>query len=271
MRGRGPAVAGRRCVRSRHVVARRLREAGRMAFDITRPVVDLVPTLRAMPLGAGEATGPSHLLTPAQRRRVASIATRMEVRPRSVIYRADSPAHSVFINGAGVVKTVHDLASGKRRITSFWFARDLFGLAEHGRYVYTTMTVTPATLYRLPVDELRRVLLEDAHLQFQFLCKVTHELREAQHQKLLLIRKDAIGRVAMFVDMLEKQDAVRGPAGTIDMPMSRSDIASFLGLTLEAVSRATSEQTRLRILAIHGRHRVQILDRLRFDALVARV
>jgi CRP-like cAMP-binding protein len=242
-----------------------------MELLLERPVVDLVPTLRAIPSFETGLTTPTPLLTPAQRRRVASIATKLEIRPRSVIYRAESPAQAVFINGAGVVKSVQELASGRRRVVAFWFARDLFGLAEDGRFLYTTIAVTPVTLYRLPVEDLRRALLEDAQLQFQFLCKVTHELREAQHQKLLLIRKDAIGRVAMFVHLLEKQDPVVAPAGTIDLPMTRSDVADFLGLTLEAVSRATSELARQRILAIHGRHRIQILDRARFEALAGQV
>ena len=83
---------------------------------------------------------------------------------------------------------LRDLPSGKRRITSFWFSGDVFGLAERGKFVYTTQAVTAVTLYRIPVNELKLALLEDGHLQFQFLVKVTHEFREVQRQKVALTR-----------------------------------------------------------------------------------
>src|SRR4029453_9055223 len=137
-----------------------------------------------------------------------------------------------------------------------------FGLAEDGRYLYTTTAVTSVTLYRIRRDELKRTLLEDAHLQFQFLAKVTHELREAQRQKLLLVRKDAIGRVAMFLKTLERQGRV-GEA--IDVPMSPSDIANYLVITLEAVSRATRKLHAMGIVTLPDRHTARVLDRPRFE------
>lgn len=229
----------------------------------------LVPTLRAIPSMAPGAPQGVQLLTPAQRRKIAAIATQLPIAPRSIIFRADQEAQHVFINGGGVVKTVQDLANGRRRVIAFWFARDVFGLAENGRYMYTTMAVTPVLLYRIPVDALQKVLLEDAQLQFQVLCKVTHELRESQRHKLLLIRKDAIGRVAMFLKMLERQ--AHAPGDFVPVPMSRSDIANYLGLTLEAVSRSTRKLQAMGIVAMTDRHVARILDRSRFEQLVARL
>jgi len=232
-------------------------------------IADLVPTLRAIPSTAQGAAADVQLLTPAQRRRIAAIATTLQLPPRATIFRAGTAAEHVFINGGGVVKTVHELASGKRQINAFWFPRDIFGLAENGRYVYTTFAVTPVTLYRVPVDALRRELLADAHLTLQVLTKITYVLRESQRQKLLLIRKDAIGRVAMFLKMLERQAGAR--SDTIALPMSRSDIANYLGLTLEAVSRATRKLRALGLVSLPDRNVARILDRAGFEQLVARI
>lgn len=236
-----------------------------------RPVetTELIPTLRAIPSTAQGAPGDVQLLTPAQRRRIAAIATTLHLSPRAAIFRAGSVAEHVFINGAGVVKTVHELANGKRQINAFWFPRDIFGLAENGRYVYSTFAVTPVTLYRVPVEALRQELLADAHLTLQVLAKITYELRESQRQKLLLIRKDAIGRVAMFLKMLERQTGRK--SDTIAVPMSRSDIANYLGLTLEAVSRATRKLHALGIVTLPDRNVARVLDRARFEQLVARI
>lgn len=233
--------------------------------------MDLIPTLRILrtrdvwPNG-----GSSALLTPAQRKRVSAIATRVDVRARGVIFESGEKAGHVYIIEAGVVKAAQDLASGKRLVVAFWFARDIFGLAENGRYVNTTIAVTPVTLYRVPLDALREALLDDAYLQFQFLTKITYELREAMRQKLLIVRRDAVGRVAMFFSLLARQEEPLGDRGNeIAVPMSRSDIASYLGLTLEAVSRATRALTDEGVLSIPDRRSVRVLDSRRFEQIVA--
>ena len=66
-----------------------------------------------------------------------------------MVYREQSAATSVFAVADGVVKTYRDLPSGKRTIGAFLFARDLFGLAENGRYINCAQAVTRVTLYRL--------------------------------------------------------------------------------------------------------------------------
>jgi CRP-like cAMP-binding protein len=232
---------------------------------------DEEPSLRAITFGSSGGAQPVRLLTKAQRQQVAAIATRLRLKPRTVIYREDTTAASVFIIASGVVKSFRDLPSGRRRIAGFLFAEDIFGLAENGRYVNTAQAVTEVRLYRIPLDALEGLLLHDAHLQLPFLCKVTHTLRQTQRQKIVLTRRDAVGRVAMFLSMLERRTAGSRPGTTIPVPMSRSDMASFLGLSLEAVSRATAALTRRRTIAFADRHTVRIVDRGRFDRLVADV
>ena len=237
--------------------------------ELRRPVAADEPSLRAVSFSSSSGAGSVRLLTKAQRQQVASIATRVRLRPRAVIYHADSPAGWVFINAGGVVKAFRDLPSGKHRIAAFHFAEDIFGLAENGLYVNTLQAVTEVRLHRIPVEELRRLFMDDGQLQFQFLCKITDELRRFQRQKIVLTRRDAVGRVAMFLSMLEQRLPDAGPA--IDLPMTRSDIASYLGLSLEAVSRATAALTQRRIVTFASRHAAKIVDRARFDKLVAEV
>ena len=219
-------------------------------------------------IGGGNSV---RLLSKAQRQQVATIATRVRLRPRAVIYREDTAAGWVYIIASGVVKSFRDLPSGKRRIAAFLFPEDIFGLAENGNYLNTAQAVTEVTLYRIPVEDLARLFVHDGDLQLQFLCKVTHTLRQAQRQKIVLTRRDAAGRVAMFLSMLERRATDAGANCPIDVPMSRSDMASYLGLSLEAVSRATAALTRRRTLTFVDRHTVRILDRSRFDRLVADV
>ena len=226
----------------------------------------LLPAIRAMTLsGAG---GARLQLTRMQRQRLAAVATRLELKPRTIVYRSGDPADSVFINGGGVVISFKETRSGKRRVAGFRFYSDIFGLAENHKYVNTTRAITPVTLYRFPVDVLAAVLRQDAELEFQFLCKLVDELRQAQRKSIIVARRDAGARIAMFVDLLRDLTDPPAEGDVIAIPMSRSDIGDFLNLTLESVSRACGRLSRDRILAFEKRG-VRIVDRARFDELVS--
>ncbi len=227
------------------------------------------PMLRTVALNGIGHTQP--LLTERQRQRLASLAKRRQLPAKATIYKDGEPAESIFINSGGVVISFKDMPSGKRRVAGFRFHGDLFGLAEHGRYVNTTRALTPVTIYEIPVVELTAFLRQDAELQFQFLCRVVHELRQAQRKLIIVARRDAAGRVAMFIDMLRTSGATQGrPQPMVaDLPMTRSEIGDFLNLSLESVSRACRRLSDSGILAFE-KGRVRILDRPRFEHLVAR-
>lgn len=228
------------------------------------------PSIRAVTFGKSQGgVGTKRLLTDRQRQKLATIGTRMKVPARSILYREETDADSIFIVTEGVVKTFRELPSGKRRLAAFLFAADVFGLSENGRYVNTAQAVTGVTLYRIPIDSLTALFNRDPELGLQFLSKATHELREAQRRAIVLTRRDAIGRLAMFLRMLEKDGTRVSDHGAISIPMSRSDIADYLGMSLEAVSRASTGLARRGLVAFDGRHIVRVVDRKHFDELVA--
>jgi CRP/FNR family transcriptional regulator len=229
-------------------------------------VIETGPSLRAIPFGPGNvAVG---LLSTRQRSQIASIAASVEFPRGRVIYREGSNASFVFIIASGIVKSFRDLPSGRRRVMSFLFADDLFGIAQGGHYMNSAQAITPVTLYRLRVATLADTLRRDGDLAFQFLCKATHELRVALRHTLIVTRRDALGRVTMFLRLLE-QNSLAGNDATIEVPMSRVDAANYLGLSLEAVSRALSRLERSGIISFEGRRRMRVLDRTRFEKIAA--
>jgi len=108
----------------------------------------------------------------------------------------------------------------------------------------------------------------DPDLEFQFLCKVTYELTASLRHTVIVTRHDALGRVTMFLRLLE-QDSRHSQNSKIEVPVSRLDVANYLGLSLEAVSRALSQLERDGIIAFEGRRRVRVLDRTRFEKIAA--
>jgi len=227
----------------------------------------LLPMVLASPLF--EAGLERRRLTPRERQKLANAATRLQLPRGHIIYRGGEPADSIFIVGRGVVISYAELASGQRRVAGFRFHADIFGLAEDGRYVNTTRAVTAVTVFRIPADAFTAILQYDAGLAFQFLCKVVDVTRQAQRKSIIVARRDAVGRIAMFLDLL-RQMTGDPRASRIDLPMTRTDIGGFLNLTLESVSRACRRLAADGIVEFEPRA-ARISNRRRFDALVANV
>ena len=232
-------------------------------------IMDLqLPMIRALSLTGADVKRP--LLTDLQRRRLADAATMLQLPARAIIYRDGDPAESIFINGGGVVISFKDMPSGKRRVAGFRYYADIFGLADHGKYVNTTRAVTPVTIYQIPIETLTSLLRQDADLEFQFVCKLVHELRQAQRKAIIVARRDAPGRIAMFIDMLRRTPVNEGhPADVVEMPMTRSDMGDFLNLAHESVSRGCKRLSNLGVIEFK-KGTARILDRARFDKVVAK-
>ena len=226
------------------------------------------PELVAVPFLKAAGSEPVELLTEQQRLQLLQCATIREFPARTIVYRAGSPADSVFVIAEGVIKSYRDLASGRRRIAAFMFARDLFGLAEAGHYVNTVQTITPVRVYEIRFEALTELFQREPDIELQFLCKIVHVLREVQHHTIIMGRRDAAGRLAMLLRLLQKQSQMRGHRD-IALPMSRSDIANYLGLSPEAVSRASRRLERQGIVEFVGRGEVRVIDRQRFAAIAA--
>lgn len=234
------------------------------------PSPGLFPSLRAIPFMASRSGGGvTRMLTDKQRHELSTLATRVAVAPRGIVYREGSPATSIYICGEGAFKSYRDLPSGRRRVAAFLFADDMFGLAQGGKYVNTVQAILRSACYRIPMETLAAVLRRDAELEFHFLCKVTHELRESQRRSIIIGRRSATGRIAMFLHMLELNNANEPTGDVIALPMSRSDIANYVGLSPEAMSRATGQLTKQGILKFEGPHAVRVIDRHRFRGLAA--
>jgi CRP/FNR family transcriptional regulator len=230
----------------------------------------MAPTFSGVPFLNTTAEADEPLLTDRQREELARIGTRLKLSARTMIYREDDPADSVFAIIEGVVKSYRDLPSGKTTVTAFLFPRDLFGLAERGRYVNSIQSVTRVTVVQLPLETLVPLVMRDPDLQFQFLVKVVHELRESQRRAILVNRRDAAGRLAMFLTMMRAHHrATTSDDRDVPLPMNRTDIANYLGLSREAMSRAAKFLERRGIVRFQSRHLAQIVDGARLASLAA--
>ncbi|MBI3516168.1 MAG: Crp/Fnr family transcriptional regulator [Proteobacteria bacterium] len=226
------------------------------------------PDIEAVPFSTRNGGARISLLSEAERHQLALISSVVHVKPGAHLYEARQPAGAIFNLIHGVMKTVHPLGRSRQIVTAFLFPHDLVGLSEAGRYVNSAVALTPVTAYRMPIPALERLLRRAPELEYHFLCKVCHELRESQHHAIALGRKTAASRLAMFLHMLEHRQPTEVRNGDIHLTMSRSDIADYMALSPEAISRTFRTLRRGGILAIKNRQHVSVLDRKRFDALI---
>jgi CRP/FNR family transcriptional regulator len=227
----------------------------------------LRPSIRAVPF----ADGPAVLrLSARDREHLASIASVMRVAAGTVIVRRGDEARAIFNVSSGTLASFRERPDGSRRILGFLFAEDVFGLARRGVYVNSIRAVTPSVVFRLPTDALTALLTRDAGLQFRFLCKVTHVVRETQRQALMVAQRDPVERMATFLSILEDAQSESGrDLGAIELPMSRQDIADYMNVPVGSIKSALDALEQRGMIRRTPNGSVIIQDRRRFSAITS--
>jgi CRP-like cAMP-binding protein len=230
------------------------------------------PSIAAVALWGSSDGKRAHLFTDEERAQLAVISSVVRFKKGDCIYREGDRADAVFNIVTGVVKSYKTLPDGTQHIVAFLFADDLFGLAEEGRYVNSVEAVTAVTGYRMPAIAIENRLRRDPGLEFHVICKLCHELREAQRHAVLLSKRRALARVATLLQMLEThQTASGGSTGEVYLPMSRSDFGQYVGMSLEAVSRSFRTLVSRGVITVRDRRYVRIISRDQLESIASEV
>ncbi|MPZ59205.1 MAG: helix-turn-helix domain-containing protein [Rhizobiales bacterium] len=153
------------------------------------------------------------------------------------IYGEGEPADYVYKVLSGTVRTSKVLNDGRRQIGSFYLPGDTFGLEAGDEHTFCAEAMTDASVLLVKRSTVAAEAQRDSHVARELWAVTARELARAQDHLMLLI-KSAQERVAAF--LLEMAERVPDQAG-IELPMSRQDIADYLGLTIETVSRTLTQ------------------------------
>lgn len=198
--------------------------------------------------------------------RLDALADHIVVEAGAPLIREGDPARHVFNITSGSVRVYKLLADGRRQITGFLFAGDFLGLATGETYVFSAEAIEPTTACRFGKADYRALIRETPALEAALLDRTNHELAAAQNQMLLLGRKRAAERLATFLLDLPALDPARvTAAGQVRLPMTRSEIADYLGLTIETVSRVLTRLKTSGVISLISltELRIERPDRLR--------
>ena len=194
-------------------------------------------------------------------RHLSSIVSHVELGPGQSLFQEGEEARSVYSVTAGTMKIYKLLPDGRCQVTGFLFPGDFLGLAHDETFAYSAEAVTYTALCRYSRSQLDSMLDRFPQMEQRLLGMAKHELVVAQEQMLLLGRKTARERLASFLLTLSRDAERRGqPADPVFIPMSRSDIGDYLGLTTETVSRTFTQLKRDKLIAAESGNRVRLLD-----------
>jgi CRP/FNR family transcriptional regulator, nitrogen fixation regulation protein len=176
------------------------------------------------------------------------------------IFGEAEPADYVYQVAEGAVRSYKLLSDGRRQIGAFHLVGDIFGLENGSAHRFTAEAIVDTTVRLVKRISLEQVAEVDALVARDLLNMTTSNLQHAEDHMLLLGRKTSLERVVAF---LLEMDRRLSPTGVMALPMYRRDIADYLGLTLETVSRALSCLHEKELIDFLGQTQRQIVLRNR--------
>lgn len=193
------------------------------------------------------------------------IGTPVSVARNGELYAEDQPVDNVYRVESGVIRTCKILNDGRRQIDGFYIAGDIVGLEMRSRHAYYAEALSRATVRAVRLRTLRSRVEMGGGMSSALWEMTARELHRAQEHILLLGRRSAQERVACF--LLGMAGRLAGPlasekgAITLDLPMSRQDMADYLGLTIETVSRTFTQLEGLGVIALVSARKVRLCNR----------
>ncbi|HEX2146712.1 MAG TPA: helix-turn-helix domain-containing protein [Pseudorhizobium sp.] len=179
-----------------------------------------------------------------------------------ILFFEGDVAKSVFEVVQGTLRILRILPDGRRVITGFLHAGDMLGISFKSHYIYTAEAIDQVIIRRLSRKVFQDEVANSAELRPAVFNQMSDEMAAAQDQMVLLSTKNAEERLCSFL-LKELQRAIG--TGTreslVALPMTRLDIADYLGLTIETVSRTMTKLINKGVLTASGRHAVKILRR----------
>jgi CRP/FNR family nitrogen fixation transcriptional regulator len=173
------------------------------------------------------------------------------------IYGENEPAEYIYKVLSGTVRTYKVLNDGRRQIGAFYLSGDVFGLEVGEEHTFSAEAITDCKVLVIKRSTVVGLAARENDVARQLWTMTATELQRVQDHILLLI-KTAQERVAGFLLEMAKRSQ---DGNEIDLPMSRQDIADYLGLTIETVSRTLTQLENSAAIAVPSSRRIVLRNR----------
>ncbi len=180
-----------------------------------------------------------NLLSRKQQVAFHRIATVLEYsRGGITVFSEGEDAHFVYSVAEGIVRVSRHSDQGRRQVLALMLPGDVFGLPDSGLYMNSAEAACPSTLYRIPWVDLRELMLREPTMQLNLLVKVAYDFREAQRRIMILGQQNTYQRLASFlIDFIQHPAFYNEKESLLTLPLTRFDIADYLGTAPETIAR----------------------------------
>jgi len=214
------------------------------AIDPRATAINLAASgLLTVPASA-ESTG--HMLRALETK---SVITRLD-RDEEVVAQ-DAKAQWCWLVVSGCVRTVQLMEDGRRQVGEFLFPGDLFGCEALDTHDFSAEAVTPVTLRRFSLRDVEALADRDPDVGRRLRELTAKRLRSGREHMVLLGRKTASERIASFLLQMAERIS-QGGDPRLELPMSRSDMGDYLGLTIETVCRRLTQLRQEGTITVKG-------------------
>lgn len=198
-------------------------------------------------------------LDKAARSRLDALASKRKLESGAYLFLQHTPARSVYVLDAGTLMMERSSSAGRRQVMAFMHPGNYIGITHNEHYDFTVSALTEASISEIPLLPFVKLQDEVPQLKENVRRIGGNILAHTLDQVFALGQKKAHERVCFLLKQLSDRLPARR-AHKIDLVMTRQDIADYLGLTIETVSRAFGKLKREGLIDVYSAHTVEILD-----------
>ncbi|MGA7806990.1 helix-turn-helix domain-containing protein [Bradyrhizobium sp.] len=184
-------------------------------------------------------------------REFEQLGRQIQFAPCETVFAQEEMTTSFYNLLEGVMRVYKLLPDGRRQIVGFALPGDFLGMSDTARHGFSADAIGPVSVCRFGKSAFSRFAEDKPHLLRRINELAVHELNQARDHMVLLGRRSAEEKVATFlIGWRDRLDQLRGASASVPLPMSRQDIADYLGLTIETVSRTFTKLEREGVIEI---------------------
>ena len=184
----------------------------------------------------------------------------------TLIWEGDNAQYNYVIT-RGTLRASKSSDDGRRQILDFLFTGQFVGMPAGATYAFNVEALTDSEVCRFERKKLEQLMAKFPSMEKGYRTGAARQLEDAYEHAYALGRRTAMERVASFLLDLHASSCPKTTTGVLKLPMTRADIADFLGLTLETVSRAFSRLKSLGVIRLPSAQEVELRDTERLKAL----
>lgn len=192
---------------------------------------------------------------------------RRMLQPRQHLFMEGDPHTHVYLVKSGAVCLYRMLRNGRRQVIGFKLPGDFIAPSYEAHYRFCAEAIGATELRSFQTWVFHAAAAADTRFLLKLYEAVARDLARAQDQAVSIGQRDAEGCVAAFLLNLAGRGVPTDGRDWLSLPMSRADIADYLGLSIETVSRVFTGFKRLGLIALRGRRSVRLIDRAALRAI----